>query len=309
MARQTVAVALPREELAPVERELAAAGYDVVPIASPEEFGTLLESRRDFALAVLDGERDFDQSLEYYSLLHENGRDIPALMVVSPRNLERRRRPRRRRRRSTTSTSPGPYSADSLRWRVEAMLIRAHTVDDGKGPIIESDNGLDSAAWTKRATVVCVFNPKGGVGKTTISINLAATLQVRPRPARAARGRRHGDRPHRQLARPRPGPDRRRRLGGRPGRRERLSRRWPSWRPTTRTGSDRGPDDPAPRQWQPRPGPRRRGTCPTRARATTSSSSTCTVVRAGQPGDLRAGRPDPRADHPRRARPAGRRSS
>ena len=32
MARQTVAVALPSEELAPVERELAAAGYDVVPI-------------------------------------------------------------------------------------------------------------------------------------------------------------------------------------------------------------------------------------------------------------------------------------
>ena len=174
MARQTVAVALPSDELAPVERELAAAGYDVVPVASPEEFGILLESRRDFALAVLDGERDFDQSLEYYSLLHDNGRDIPALMVVSPRNLEQL---------SATTINDEyftrPYSADSLRWRVEAMLIRAHTVDDGKGPIIESDNGLDSAAWTKRATVVCVFNPKGGVGKTTISINLAATLQVR----------------------------------------------------------------------------------------------------------------------------------
>jgi MinD-like ATPase involved in chromosome partitioning or flagellar assembly len=179
MARLTVALALPAGELGPVERELALAGYDVVPVTTPDEFASLLESRREFALAVLDGESDFDKSIEFYSLLHENGRDIPALMVVSPRALTQLTG-------AVTRASINdeyftrPYSADSLRWRVEAMLIRSQTVDDGKGPIIESDQGINTTGGgPKRATIVAVFNPKGGVGKTTISMNLATTLQVR----------------------------------------------------------------------------------------------------------------------------------
>jgi MinD-like ATPase involved in chromosome partitioning or flagellar assembly len=167
MARLTVAVALPPEELVPVARELAAAGYEVAPVSSPEELATMLESRREVALAVLDGERDFDQSIEYYSLLHDNGRDIPALMVVAPRALEQLSGVNTR---ATINDEyfARPYSADALRWRVEAMLIRSHTVDDGRGPIIETATGLERE-WNKRATIVAIFNPKGGVGKTTVS--------------------------------------------------------------------------------------------------------------------------------------------
>ena len=71
-----------------------------------------------------------------------------------------------------------PYSADSIRWRVEAMCIRRETVDDGSGPVL---NGGDSgpAAGRDRATTIAVFNPKGGVGKTTVATNLASALQTR----------------------------------------------------------------------------------------------------------------------------------
>jgi pilus assembly protein CpaE len=176
LARPAVVIALPLDEQRPVVAELREAGFDAIAIHRPEELQAILESRRDVAVAILDGERDFDTSLEYYELLREGGRAIPALMVLSPRALDR------------MSVGPAatvedeffarPYSAESLRWRVEAMCIRSVTIDDGSGPVIQSETPIEIGDWQRRATVVVVFNPKGGVGKTTIATNLAATLQL-----------------------------------------------------------------------------------------------------------------------------------
>jgi len=177
VARPAVAIALPSDERAPVATELREAGFEPISIGRPDELAALLASRRDIAVAILDGETDFDTSLEYYGLLHDEGRAIPALMVVSPRALDRLSGA------SATSSVDDeyftrPYSAESLRWRVEAMCIRSQTVDDGSGPIIQSST-IESGDWARRATLIAVFNPKGGVGKTTIATNLAAALQVR----------------------------------------------------------------------------------------------------------------------------------
>jgi MinD-like ATPase involved in chromosome partitioning or flagellar assembly len=177
VARPSIAIALPLDEATPVAAELKAAGYTAITVTHPDELEALLASNRDIAIAILDGETDFDQSLEYYGLLRDGGRAIPALMVVSPRALDRLTLGG-----ATNSVEDEyftrPYSAESLRWRVEAMCIRSQTIDDGSGPILQG-GPFEADAWSRRATIIAVFNPKGGVGKTTVATNLASTLQLR----------------------------------------------------------------------------------------------------------------------------------
>jgi pilus assembly protein CpaE len=177
MSRQTVVIALPTDELGPVRTELEDAGFETIAVHEPAELEAVLRERRHIGVAIIDGETDIDGWREFYTLLHEDGRDIPALMMVSDQTLEELAS-------DPTSTSANdeyftrPYSSESLRWRVEAMCIRSQTVDDGSGPVLQSIEP-DGADWSRRATVIAVFNPKGGVGKTTIATNLAATLAHR----------------------------------------------------------------------------------------------------------------------------------
>lgn len=176
MTRPAVVIALPTGESGPVIFELADAGFEAFAVKTPAELGTALEAHANIGVAILDGETDLDAYLESYSLLQETGRKIPALMVVSPSSFDRLVAGAPESTEDEYFTRP--YTADALRWRVEAMCIRSQTIDDGSGPIL-TNGSVSLEGWDRRATIVAVFNPKGGVGKTTVATNLAATLQIR----------------------------------------------------------------------------------------------------------------------------------
>jgi MinD-like ATPase involved in chromosome partitioning or flagellar assembly len=189
--RSAVAISLPRVEYEAVRDHLAEAGYEALHVRSALELEALLRGRADIQVAILDTENDFDGSLEMYGLLHEGGRAIPALLLMPSRSLGRMGMGGKGYVKDEYFTRP--YSAESLRWRVEAMLIRVENVpaDSGEGVLIEDSadletavevaptEGVKAADEAKRGKIAIVFNPKGGVGKTTISINLGTALQMR----------------------------------------------------------------------------------------------------------------------------------
>jgi pilus assembly protein CpaE len=172
MARPAIAIALPHDERDHVAAALQEADLEPLVVRHPAELEAHLESGREIAVAILDMESQIDPSLEMYGLLHEGGRDVPALMVLSPRALDW---VGASHAGSSDEYFTRPYSAESIRWRVEAMMIRRLTVDDGSGDILQG-GPLSLDSWSRNGLLVAVFNPKGGVGKTTIAVNLAAAL-------------------------------------------------------------------------------------------------------------------------------------
>ena len=152
------------------------AGFEAIAVDAPFQLEALLDSRRDIAVAILDGEIDADDIDAFHEPLRDGGRSDARPDRRLAADLERlRRRGRRLGRRVLHPALLGRLDPLAHRGDVHPPRDRRRRQRPGARRTARSA----TEAWSRRATVIAVFNPKGGVGKTTVATNLASALQAR----------------------------------------------------------------------------------------------------------------------------------
>jgi pilus assembly protein CpaE len=175
-SRPSIAIALPPGNGDLVGAALIEAGFEAFNLKSPTSVAEAFGPRVSSVLAVLDVG---DDPTGVVAAVREARRGRPSglqvLYIADDVQLD-----------ALEAAGMGdsdeivlqPWSVDGLRWRVEAMAIRAQVPTSSSADALFAGGHVD-AAWAPGAAVFAVFNPKGGVGKTTIATNLAAVLQLR----------------------------------------------------------------------------------------------------------------------------------
>ena len=173
MEHPTVLLAL-EGDAQPVAEALARAGMEPL-IDGPDAAARFAEGMR-VDLAVLDCDLPAERAAQTYAALHGPapvptlllfGAEFPDFISESPATVD--------------EYAVKPLPPDALVYRLQAQLIRA-----GRG--LPTDGG----GWTETTTteeetaigeghVVAVFAPKGGVGKTTVAVNMAVALREQTR--------------------------------------------------------------------------------------------------------------------------------
>lgn len=165
MDRPSVMLAVTATDAGAYRAALTAAGFDVLDVASD------LTDHRP-SLAILDCDmpvdefgvaRDLIGSIDGVATMLLLGETLPDMGPSDMRN----------------DIAMKPLPADALVYRVQAMLIRR-----GQALPVESGAWADEQGTSEtvgEGHVVSVFAPKGGVGKTTISVNLSVALREQTR--------------------------------------------------------------------------------------------------------------------------------
>jgi pilus assembly protein CpaE len=173
--RPTVVLALSEPERSEVVEVLNEAGFDTIPMPTSAPIVEAFSPTTPHLIAVVDVAGDPAGAA---ARVQEARRGRPGALWVVYSATESELDGLDAAGLDVDEIILRPWSADALRWRVEAIAIRAQAPASTSSDAVLAGGHLDGD-WGPGAPVFAVFNPKGGVGKTTIATNLAAVLQLR----------------------------------------------------------------------------------------------------------------------------------
>jgi pilus assembly protein CpaE len=161
MDRPTVLLALADQELFATEDALRRAGFEPIRDAGS---GVLPD------LAVLDCDTQPEVAAALHATLHD-GRAVPTILLFSAEPPEYGT--------AGDEYAMKPCPPEALIYRLQALLIRT-------GRSLPADatgvaHTLTDAPLMGEGRIISIFAPKGGVGKTTIAVNLAVALREQTR--------------------------------------------------------------------------------------------------------------------------------
>jgi pilus assembly protein CpaE len=172
MERPTVLLAMADSGQA-FASDLARAGFDALT-DSETALASLSDGGR-IDLAVIDCDLPAETSQKLYAAVHGD-RPVPTLLLFGDEIPEF----------ATASTAARdeyavkPIPSDALVYRLQALLIRSGLALPGEEATLTTATSEDGTIIGE-GRVVSIFAPKGGVGKTTVSVNLAVALREQTR--------------------------------------------------------------------------------------------------------------------------------
>jgi pilus assembly protein CpaE len=175
-ARPAVAILMADPERSAIDDVLTDAGFDTIQLAPGSAIAEAFSSKNQSIVAVVDVAGDPTAiAANVAEARRGRARHLSVLFLAGEDELDGLEAAGIDENDEIVLR---PWSVDALRWRIEAMAIRAQVPTSLTSDAVLSGGNVN-AEWTPAAPVFAVFNPKGGVGKTTIATNLAAVLQLR----------------------------------------------------------------------------------------------------------------------------------